>query len=93
MAGEYDLIIQRNMGWAAWILLLLSACSGPQTRILSVESGTQFAVTGDSDSLYFDMQGILWQMPAGGGPAKALSDTLDDLRAGRINGRVVLTAD
>ena len=65
--------------------LLTSSCSALQTRIVSVETGTQFTVTGDVDNLYMDLQGILWKLPAGGGAAVALSTATDDLRRPQLS--------
>ena len=76
---------RRNTGWALGATLLLGACSGHQTRIVSVDSGTEFAITGNSEVLYFDMQGIVWQLPPEGGAAVALTDPLDDLRRPQLS--------
>ncbi|MGI9289928.1 MAG: amidohydrolase family protein [Gammaproteobacteria bacterium] len=59
--------------------LLLIACSSSVHRV-TVDSGTQFGVTGNTDGLHFDMQGILWHLPAGSTRANAISDARDDLR-------------
>ena len=68
-------------------LLLASSCvfqSGPAV-LTTVTTGTQFAVTGNTDSLFIDMQGILWQLPPTGGPARALSDASDDIRRPQVS--------
>jgi len=71
---------------ASFVLtLIISGCSGLQQHSALVSSGTQFAVTGNDTALYFDMQGLLWQLPAEGGTAIALSTALDDLRRPQLN--------
>jgi Tol biopolymer transport system component len=69
----------------ACIALFISACSNMQTRTVTVESGTQFAVSGNSDVLYLDLQGLLWALPPAGGKAVALSNARDDLRRPQLS--------
>ena len=67
------------------LLCVLNACTVPRTQPETVTSGTQFAATGNADVIYFDMQGILWRMPASGGSAISLSDARDDLRRPQLS--------
>ena len=77
------------MNTARWIAGLLwwlpaaaviSGCASQSEYAVPVSSGTQFAITGNADAVYFDMQGILWRLPPAGGQAVALTDAGDDLR-------------
>ncbi len=68
--------------------VLLAGCflQSPTTPITAtISSGTQFAVTGNEQSLYFDMQGILWHLPSAGGKATALTTTADDIRLPQLS--------
>ncbi|MAF83415.1 MAG: LpqB family beta-propeller domain-containing protein [Gammaproteobacteria bacterium] len=60
--------------------LIISSCTIQPEYALPVSSGTRFAVTGNADTVYFDMQGILWRLPPAGGDAVALTAASDDLR-------------
>ncbi len=68
-------------------LALVYGCAGQTVQTVRVSSGTQFMVTGDATALYFDMQGILWRMPANDdeGRAIALTDARDDIRRPQLS--------
>ncbi len=74
----------RNKGIAAAIVLL-QGCAGQNLHSVAVSSGTGFAVTGDANVLYTDLQGVLWALPAAGGSATALTNALDDLRRPQLS--------
>jgi len=59
---------------------VISGCASQSEYAVPVSSGTQFAITGNADAVYFDLQGILWRLPPAGGRAMALTDAGDDLR-------------
>ena len=67
-------------------LLALAGCD-PDTRSVTVSSGTQFTVEGRDGHpwLYLDLQGILWRLPADGGEAEALTGPELDLRRPRLS--------
>lgn len=62
-------------------LMACAACVRNPALTVAVSSGTQFAVAGDSQqTLYIDLQGILWRLPADGSNAIPLSTALSDIR-------------
>ncbi len=75
----------RNIACLALAASLLSACSGLQTTTVTVESGTQFAVAGNRDALYLDLQGLLWKRQPDSGTAVPLSTAQDDLRRPQLS--------
>jgi Tol biopolymer transport system component len=81
------LTVIHELGLLALSAALLTACD--DTRIITavVSSGTQFAVEGQAGHphLYMDLQGILWQLPAAGGEAVALTGPEDDIRRPRLS--------
>jgi Tol biopolymer transport system component len=61
-------------------VVLIAGCTPGSEPSVPISTGTQFSVTGNTEAVYFDMQGILWRLPPGGGEAVALTDAGDDLR-------------
>jgi Tol biopolymer transport system component len=68
-------------------VIAVYGCATLTTRDLVVEvtSGTQFSITGDRSGLYFDMQGIIWRLPANGGTAVAITTASDDFRRPQLS--------
>lgn len=70
------------------LAVTLAGCASQtatESKTVNITSGTQFAVTGNADGLYFDMQGLLWSLPRGGGKATALTGPDDDLRLPQLS--------
>jgi Tol biopolymer transport system component len=66
--------------WLVTVTLAMAGCASPSGVTVPVTSGTHFAVTGNDDALYFDLQGLVWRLPPDGGEAVALTDAGDDVR-------------
>ncbi|MEE4184411.1 MAG: amidohydrolase family protein [Gammaproteobacteria bacterium] len=68
-------------------VLALAGCADAPEQRYTVTQATQFAVAASptDDTLYLDVQGLLWRMPADGGQAVAVSARDDDLRHPRVS--------
>ena len=63
------------------VVIACAACVHNPAMTVDVSSGTQFSVAGDRQhSLYIDLQGILWRLPADGSKAIALTTARSDIR-------------
>ncbi|MGI9330134.1 MAG: amidohydrolase family protein [Gammaproteobacteria bacterium] len=77
----------RSLGLLVLGVVLNTACDDTRIKTAVARSGTQFAVEGRAGHahLYMDLQGMLWQLPAAGGEAIALTDPADDIRRPRLS--------